>query len=53
MRRSLQCNEYDGTKPRAIYACRPDGSDIRRLSVSKDGDYLPHALADGTIGYTR
>ena len=23
------------------------------MSVSKDGDYLPHTLADGTIGYTR
>jgi hypothetical protein len=23
------------------------------MSVSKDGDYLPHALSDGTIGYTR
>ena len=23
------------------------------LSASKDGDYLPHALDDGTIGYTR
>ena len=30
-----------------------DGSGIRRLSVNKDGDYLPHCLDDGTIGYTR
>ncbi len=51
---SLQCNEYDKDETSCnLYACRPDGSDIRRLSVSKDGDYLPHALADGTIGYTR
>ena len=51
---SLQCNEYDKDETSCnLYACRPDGSDVRRLSVSKDGDYLPHALADGTIGYTR
>ena len=36
-----------------LYVMRPDGSDIRRLSVNKDGDYLPHYLDDGTIGYTR
>ena len=36
-----------------LYAMQPDGSGIRRLSVSKDGDYLPHCLDDGTIGYTR
>ena len=23
------------------------------MSVNKDGDYLPHCLDDGTIGYTR
>src|SRR5512145_1027597 len=32
---------------------KPDGSGIRRLSVNKDGDYLPHTLDDGTIAYTR
>ncbi len=36
-----------------LYVMQPDGSKIRRLSVSKDGDYLPHCLDDGTIGYTR
>ena len=26
-----------------LYVMQPDGSNIRRLSVNKDGDYLPHA----------
>ena len=51
---SLQCNEYDKDETSCnLYACRPDGSSIRRMSVTKDGDYLPHTLDDGTIGYTR
>ncbi|MCY2953024.1 MAG: discoidin domain-containing protein [Planctomycetota bacterium] len=51
---SLQCNEYDKDETSCnLYVMRPDGTRIRRLSVNKDGDYLPHALDDGTIGYTR
>jgi hypothetical protein len=51
---SLQCNEYDKDETSCnLFVCRPDGSNIRWMSVSKDGDYLPHCLADGTIGYTR
>ncbi len=51
---SLQCNEFDKDETSCnLYVMRPDGSGIRRLSVNKDGDYLPHALDDGTIGYTR
>lgn len=51
---SLQCNEYDKDETSCnLYVCKPDGSEIRQMSVSKDGDYLPHTLADGTIGYTR
>jgi len=51
---SLQCNEYDKDETSTnLYVMRPDGSNIRRMSVTKDGDYLPHALDDGTIGYTR
>ncbi len=51
---SLQCNEFDKDETSCnLYACRPDGSKIWQMSVSKDGDYLPHTLADGTIGYTR
>jgi len=51
---SLQCNEYDKDETSCnLYSMRPDGSGIRHMSVSKDGDYIPHALADGTIAYTR
>ena len=51
---SLQCNEWDKDETSCnLYAMKGDGSGIRRLSVSKDGDYLPHTLDDGTIGYTR
>jgi mono/diheme cytochrome c family protein len=51
---SLQCNEMDKDETSCnLYAMQSDGSCIRRLSVSKDGDYLPHCLDDGTIGYTR
>ena len=51
---SLQCNEYDKDETSCnLYIMKPDGSGIRRMSVSKDGDYLPHALDDGTIAYTR
>ena len=51
---SLQCNEYDKDETSTnLYVMRPDGSQLRRMSVTKDGDYLPHTLADGTVGYTR
>jgi len=51
---SLQCNEYDKDETSCnLYVMRPDGSNVRRLSVNKDGDYLPHCLDNGLIGYTR
>ncbi|MHB8863066.1 MAG: HzsA-related protein [Pirellulaceae bacterium] len=51
---SLQCNEYDKDETSCnLYVMRPDGSKIRRLSVNKDGDYLPHTLDNGLIAYTR
>ncbi len=51
---SLQCNELDKDETSCnLYVMRGDGSHIRQMSVSKDGDYLPHALADGSIAYTR
>ena len=51
---SLQCNELDKDETSTnLYVMRPNGTNIRRMSVTKDGDYLPHALDDGTIGYTR
>ena len=52
---SLQCNHNPSLDETScnLYVMCADGSDIRRLSASKDGDYLPHCLDDGTIGYTR
>ena len=51
---SLQCNGYDNDETSCnLYAMKPDGSKIHRLSASKDGDYMPHTFDDGTIGYTR
>jgi hypothetical protein len=51
---SLQCNEFDKDETSCnLYVMRPDGTGVRRLSANKDGDYLPHTLDDGTIGYTR
>jgi mono/diheme cytochrome c family protein len=51
---SLQCNEYDKDETSCnLYVMKPDGAGIRRLSVNKDGDYLPHTLDDGSIAYLR
>jgi hypothetical protein len=51
---SLQCNEYDKDETSCnLYVMKPDGGGLRRLSVNKDGDYLPHTLDDGSIGYVR
>ncbi len=51
---SLQCNEYDKDETSCnLYVMRPDGSGVRRMSVNKDGDYLPHAFDNGLLGYTR
>ncbi len=51
---SLQCNEYDKDETSCnLYVMGPQGDNVRRLSVNKDGDYLPHCLDNGLIGYTR
>jgi hypothetical protein len=51
---SLQCNEYDKDETSCnLYVVQPDGSGLRRLSVTKDGDYLPHTLDNGLLAYTR
>jgi len=51
---SLQCNEMNKDETSTnLYVIKPDGSGMRRLSVTKDGDYLPHTLDDGQVAYTR
>ncbi len=37
----------------SVTRAKTDGAGLRRLSVSKDGDYLPHTLQSGLIAYTR
>ncbi|MCL2303886.1 MAG: discoidin domain-containing protein [Planctomycetaceae bacterium] len=52
---SLQCNNgpfHDETSCN-LYTVKPDGTGLRWLSYNKDGDYMPHVLEDGTIGYCR
>ncbi len=51
---SLQCNEYDKDETSCnLYAVHPADGAVRRLTVSKDGDYLPHTLDNGLLAYTR
>jgi len=52
---SLQCNNgphHDETSCN-LFSVKPDGTGLRWLSYNKDGDYMPHVLNDGTIGYCR
>ncbi len=50
---SLQCNENDKDETSCnLYLLARDGT-IKRLSDTKDGDYLPHPLANGLLAYTR
>lgn len=50
---SLQCNEYDKDEPTTnLYTMRPDGSGIRRLAVTKDGDWYPRVHSDGSLIYS-
>jgi mono/diheme cytochrome c family protein len=35
-----------------LFAIRPDGSGLRRLAVTKDGDWYPRVLNDGSIVYS-
>ena len=51
---SLQCNENDKDETSTnLYAVTPGSGDVRRLTVSKDGDYIPHMLDNGMLAYTR
>ena len=50
---SLQCNEYDKDEPTTnLYVMGPDGTGIRRLGVTKDGDWYPRVGHDGAIIYS-
>jgi len=47
----VQCGDW--ALAYCIYTMRPDGSDVRKLTRSKDGEWDPFLLDDGTIGFTR
>jgi len=36
-----------------VYTMAPDGTDVRKITVSKDGEWDPFLLEDGRIGFTR
>jgi hypothetical protein len=49
----IECNECDKDEPTTnLFTMRDDGSDIRRLTVTKDGDWYPRVLNDGSIVYS-
>jgi len=51
---SLQCNELDKDETSCnLYVVDGEGEQVRRLTLSKDGDYLPHTMDNGMIAYTR
>ena len=51
--RAAECGNdaYDHTNPN-LYVMRPDGTQVRQLTDSKDIDRYPHSLDDGRIAYT-
>lgn len=47
----VQCGDW--ALAYCVYTMRPDGSDVRKLTRSKDGEWDPFLMDDGTIGFTR
>jgi len=47
----VQCGDW--ALAYCLYSMEPDGSDVRKLTMSKDGEWDPFLLNDGTIGFTR
>jgi hypothetical protein len=47
----VQCGDW--ALAYCVYTMNPDGSDVRKITMSKDGEWDPFLLADGTIGFTR
>jgi hypothetical protein len=49
----INCNEGDKDEPTTnLFAMRRDGTGIRQLAVTKDGDWYPRVLNDGSIVYS-
>ena len=49
--RYVQCGDW--ALVCGIYTMAPDGSDVRRVTQPKEGEFYPSVLADGRIIYTR
>ena len=49
--RLVQCGDW--ALACGIYSMKPDGSDVRRITEPKEGEFYPSMLEDGRIMYTR
>jgi len=50
----IQCNQPGHDEMFAnLYACNADGSGLFRLANNANGDYNPHTLDDGRVGFMR
>lgn len=49
--RLVQCGDW--ALACGVYSMAPDGSDIRRITEPKEGEFYPSMLEDGRIMYTR
>ncbi len=47
----VQCGDW--AIAYCLFTMNPDGSDMKQITVSKDGEWDPFLLEDGTIGFTR
>ncbi|NQT39668.1 MAG: hypothetical protein HQ581_19375, partial [Planctomycetes bacterium] len=47
----VQCGDW--ALAYCVFTMNADGSDVRQITVSKDGEWDPFLLRDGTIGFTR
>lgn len=49
--RFVQCGDW--AKALGIYSMAPDGSDVRKVTDTKEGEYYPSVLDDGRLIYMR
>ena len=47
----VQCGDW--ALSYCVFSMTRDGGDVRQITVSKDGEWDPFLLGDGTIGFTR
>ncbi len=49
----INCNELDKDEPTTnLFAMNADGTGIRQLAITKDGDWYPRVANDGSIVYS-